>query len=200
MKKSKFFALSLLCFIIIQVPIFSSNVDDQVLINHELLNELKLMGQKDLEVRLKTINSGNFDEEMIKVDQEHLPRLKEIVDKFGWPGLQMVGEEGAECMWVLIQHCDEDVEFQKQCLSLLEEAVGKKDAPKRHLAYLKDRVLVNEGKDQIYGTQLQIINGRAILSPIEDPQNLDKRREEMDLCPIDEYFSLIREVYHLEKN
>lgn len=183
---------------VIHLPL-TAIVDHQVLINHELLNELQLMCQKDQEARFKMINSENFDEEVIKVDHEHLPALKVIVDKFGWPGFQLVGEEGAECMWLLIQHCDEDVEFQKQCLLLLEEAVGKKDVPKRHLAYLKDRVLVNAGKDQIYGTQLQIINGRARLSPVEDPQNLDKRREEMDLCSIDEYFSLIREVYHLKR-
>lgn len=32
----------------------------------------------------------------------------------------------------------------------------------RHLAYLMDRVLVNEGKPQVYGTQVQIIEGKAL--------------------------------------
>ena len=171
--------------------------------NPALLNELTLMCERDQEARLKVIDAGSLgsDEgkEIIeKIDREHLPRLKVIVDQFGWPGFWTVGAEGADKMWLLVQHCDQDVGFQKMCLKLLQKAVANGDAPKRHLAYLTDRVFVNEGKPQIYGTQAQVIEGQIVLSPVEDPDHLDQRRQAMGLSPITEYLALLKEVYHLD--
>lgn len=64
-----------------------------------------------------------------KINQEHLPRLKAIVEQFGWPGFRTVGAEGADKMWLLVQHCDQEIEFQKTCLQLLKDSVAKGDAP-----------------------------------------------------------------------
>ena len=55
--------------------------------------------------------------------------------------------------WVLAQHLDEELALQRQCLGLLEGAVADGEADAESLAYLTDRVLVNEGKPQRYGTQ-----------------------------------------------
>ncbi len=204
MKKTFPFALFLSWLVIMQASLFSLNSSCLTSLNNDLLNELKVMCEKDQEARFKVINSENLNEDVqdqiiVEVDQENLARLKNIIHQFGWPGFQLVGEEGADNMWLLIQHCDLDLEFQKLCLALLKDAVEKNDAPKRHLAYLTDRVLVNEGKAQIYGTQMQIIEGQAVANPIQEPHDLDRRREEMGLCPFTEYLSLIQEVYHLKK-
>lgn len=172
--------------------------------NPALLNELALMYEKDQEARFKVINAGNLasgeEEKTIEnIDPEHLPRLKAIVEQFGWPGFRTVGAEGADKIWLLVQHCDREIEFQKTCLQLLREAVAKGDAPKRHLAYLMDRVLVNEGKLQVYGTQAQLIEGEFLLSPIEDPDHLDQRRQTMGLSSITEYLTLLKEYYQFDK-
>lgn len=169
-----------------------------------LLEELKAMYEKDQQARFTVINSGQLGSEegqkLIEIiDQKNLPRLKEIVEQFGWPGLRLVGEEGTDKMWLLVQHCDRDLEFQKTCLQLLKEAVAKEDAPKRHLAYLMDRVLVNEGLAQLYGTQVQLIENKAIPRPIENPDQLDKRRAEMGLEPFADYLALLKQVYHLDE-
>jgi len=200
MKNRIICGLLFLCLVLMNISLLASNSA----CNDDVLNELNLMYEKDQEERFKIIDSKNLgSEEAVQIleqlDQEHLPRLKAIVHQFGWPGYQLVGEEGADKMWLLVQHCDRDLEFQKLCLLLLEEAVEKKDAPKRHLAYLVDRVLVNEGNAQIYGTQFRFADGRAVPYPIEMPHDLDKRREEMGLCPFDEYLSLTIATYHLRK-
>lgn len=157
---------------------------------------------EDQEARSKVINTGILGSEdgkkiVEEIDQKHLPCLKAIVKQFGWPGFQLIGTEGANQMWLLVQHCDSDIEFQKTCLFLLKEAADKGDASKEHVAYLTDRVLVNEGKPQIYGTQILIINGEAVPKPMEDPTHLDKRRKEMGLCPLADYLSLFKEISHL---
>jgi hypothetical protein len=170
----------------------------------QLSEELKSMYDKDQAVRWEVIHSGKLNSEegirmMEEIDRNNLPRLKAILDEYGWPGIKLVGEAGADQMWLLVQHSDHDVEFQKRALALLKGSVDKNDAPKRHLAYLTDRVLLNEGKEQIYGTQMEIVNGQVILQPVQDPDHLDQRREEIGLCPIAEYLLQLKQMYQLEK-
>jgi hypothetical protein len=48
------------------------------------------------------------------------------------------------------------------------------------LALLEDRIALDEGKKQKYGTQVKrSSNGRYHVEPIEDERNVDKRRTEM---------------------
>ncbi len=58
-----------------------------------------------------------------------------------------------------------------------------------NVALLEDRILVREGKEQIYGTQLKTNErtGKLELSPIKDEENVDKRRQAVGLPPIAEY-------------
>lgn len=191
------FSILLICVTIHQSPSFALNDQNFTSINYDLLNELKLMCQKEQEARFKVINAESSDEVVSKIDQEHLPRLNMIIEEFGWPGFQLVGEEGADYAWLLIQHCDQDIEFQKRCSILLKESVRKGDAPKRHLAYLTDRILIHEGQPQIYGTQVRIIDGQITPFSLQEPAELDKRRKGMGLGSFEEYLALIRDVYRL---
>jgi hypothetical protein len=115
------------------------------------------------------------------VDRANTARMREIVGEHGWPGHQLVGEEGAHAAWLLVQHAPP--EFQEQCLPLLEEAAALGDASPRDVAYLKDRVLLHRGEPQIYGTQYTIRDGVLALWPVQDPEGLDERRAALGLEP-----------------
>jgi hypothetical protein len=79
--------------------------------------------------------------------------LRQILAEHGWPGISLAGEDGATGAWLVAQHADPDVAFQRECLALLEAAYRRGDVPGKHLAYLTDRVRVNENRPQVYGTQ-----------------------------------------------
>lgn len=132
---------------------------------------------------------------MDSVDAANSQRVSEILDEFGWPGWSLVGEDGAEAAWVLIQHADLRPELQKRGLALLEAAVAAGDASPGDLAYLTDRVLVAEGKPQLYGTQVSVEGDGTVLprTPIHDPENVDARREEMGLSPLADYYEEMRQ-------
>jgi membrane dipeptidase len=166
-------------------------------------DELKEMFRVDQEMRTRVIAGGatpdrKLVEELLAIDDKHTSRMKEIVKEHGWPGKSLVGDEGARNAWLLVQHADRDRPFQKQCLELLREAVAKKEAAGNHLAYLMDRVLVGEGKKQIYGTQYITKDGKMQPQPIEDPDNVDKRRAEVGMGTLAEYEKRLREVYQEE--
>lgn len=110
-------------------------------------------------------------------------RLEEIVETHGWPGKTLVGEDGASAAWLLVQHSDADVAFQKRCLALME-AVPKEEVSAKNLAYLTDRVLVAEQKMQRYGTQM---GANFEVRPIEDAEHVDARRAEIGLPPLADY-------------
>ncbi len=120
---------------------------------------------------------GNAVDEYHQEQLKHTGRLKEIVRKNGWPGIRLVGSDGSESAWIGVL-ASNDAEFQKKCLSLIETAVRKVQAPKRYYAYLLDRILVREGKKQLFGTQFRIQNGKSVPYPIEDNGNVNLRRKE----------------------
>jgi hypothetical protein len=73
---------------------------------------------------------------------------------------------------------------------LLEPAVHDGDASASHLAYLTDRVRMNEGRPQLFGTQVaDITNGVASPWPIEDEEYVDQRRANAGLEPLTDYLN-----------
>jgi hypothetical protein len=119
--------------------------------------------------------------------KHHCERIKEIVEHYGWPTSETVGEDGAMAAWLLVQHHDE-IAFMKHCLPFIEKASRENQARKEDYAYLLDRVLVSEGKKQVYGSQFGL-DGKGTYGPlpITDPENIEKRRAEMEMQPFAEY-------------
>lgn len=130
----------------------------------------------------------------------HLPLLKKIISKHEWPGKSLIGEDGVTKLWTLVQHCDQDVDFQELCLRHLYSAVTRKDASKEYIAYLTDRALRNRGLEQLYGTQLRISNHQLIPCPIADEISLDERREEYGLEPFSDYLDHMARVISSSRN
>jgi hypothetical protein len=123
---------------------------------------------------------------MYELDARHTARMKAIVAQHGWPTRSLVGREGATAAWLLVQHADADSAFQRKCLELMRAAPSD-EVSASELAYLMDRVLVNEGKLQLYGTQFWLQEGKMVPRPIEDEAELDRRRAEAGLISMHEY-------------
>ncbi len=145
---------------------------------------------EDAEKQIKLIQDKLHD-----VDRKNLVRMKQIVKRFGWPGKSLVGSDGAQAAWLLVQHADADVAFQKRCLALIIAAVKQGEASPEQMAYLTDRVRVAERKKQVYGTQFHEVNGKQEPFPIENEAQLDHRRKEVGMPPMAEYRKLIDQMY-----
>lgn len=106
-------------------------------------------------------------EAMQAVDAENLPWLKQVVFERGWPGSSLVGVDGAHAMWLMVQHATDDLPFMRHCLDLLTAAVAAGEASVTDQAFLTDRVLLFEGGQQVYGTQMTRRGGKW--TPVELP-------------------------------
>jgi len=61
-----------------------------------------------------------------KVIRSNFLIIKSIAHKYGFPGYDLVGEESSNNYWMLVQHSDFDVPFQKRMLKLMKVEVDKK--------------------------------------------------------------------------
>jgi hypothetical protein len=127
---------------------------------------------------------------MSKTDSVNLKKIKFILDRYGWLGADQVGEQGNVTLFLVIQHADK--EARAKYLPMMREAVKNKKANPNDLAKLEDRVACfDQGKKQIYGTHVRRDEQtkKFYLVPLEDPENVDKRRAKLGLPPLDESLS-----------
>ncbi|WP_454045656.1 DUF6624 domain-containing protein [Chryseobacterium sp. Marseille-Q8038] len=132
-------------------------------------------------------------------DSINLLKVKKILDEKGWVGKDKVGAQANSALFLVIQHSD--LETQKKYLPMMKEAVTKGNASPGSLALLIDRIEIREGRKQIYGSQIGIIqsNNTFYVSPLIDPDNVDKRRTEVGLGPISDYLKNWNLVWDVEK-
>ncbi len=121
-----------------------------------------------------------------EIDADNTQWLKTIVNGRGWLRYSDVGVDGGNAAWLLVQHADADPAFQRLCLDLMAE-LPDDEMSKPRWALLTDRVLLAEGKNQIYGTQFGSRDGEWAPINLEDEENVDVRRAAVDLPSLAEY-------------
>jgi uncharacterized protein DUF6624 len=171
--------------------------------NPALRDELLRRRDQDQEIRNELIRSGwdHPDEalsaRMRAIDQDDEARMGEILKQYGWPGPALVGKDATFAAWLLVQHST--AEMQRLALPLVRSAYKDGELPGSCYALLLDRVLVGQGRPQVYGSQAKGFGEwkghEPELDPIEDEANVDKRRAEVGLGPLSEYIKSLKSAY-----
>jgi hypothetical protein len=132
-----------------------------------------------------------------KADSLNMIVLKKLFKEYGFLGIEEVGKQGSSNFWLMMQHCDKDPKFQEEVLSEMKKHIERKNANPSNYAYLIDRVKVNTGKPQVYGTQMKLNQDGSSYEPkpVIEPENLNKRREEVGLSTIEEYIGVMNSHY-----
>jgi tetratricopeptide (TPR) repeat protein len=135
---------------------------------------------------------------MVLKDSINLIKVMKILDERGWVGKDVVGTQANQTLFLVIQHAD--LKYQQKYLPMMREAVKKGNAKASSLALLEDRVALREGRKQIYGSQSSRnkTTNKGHISPMIDPDNVDKRRAEVGLGPMAEYAPKLGIVWDLE--
>ncbi len=150
------------------------------------------------------VPEGAAEREAFFAEKKRLMRVRgarcaAIFDEVGFPDYEMVGKEASEAFWLIVQHCDHDPVFQERVMVAMKDAVMRGQADGKNLAYLTDRVLVNTGRAQEYGTQLEYEHAEARAYPKElaRPAEVDARRAAVGLEPLGEYMNSMSELFFM---
>lgn len=161
-----------------------------------LRREILAMVREDQRLRFAAIQNKFQEKELAAqieaVDRRNTQRMKAIVDARGWPGRSLVGKDGAHAAWLLVQHADLDLPFQKRCLAAMEPQIHRGEVEPMNYAYLVDRIAVAEKRKQVYGTQF---GENRQPRPIEDEAHVDERRKAVGLETLTEYKAQMLRLY-----
>lgn len=125
----------------------------------------------------------------LQVDSTNEERLKKIIAKYGYPGPDLVGSQQGNTAWLVLQHAP--IAMQEVYFPLLDKAMQDGQLSKGNWAYLIDRMRMNRGEKQVYGSQMRLKEDKAgyELWPLEDPYHVNERRTAVGLGPIEDYIS-----------
>lgn len=167
--------------------------------NLELISELDTIFKDDQEgrelvgnIELKFgKNSNEYKELWKKIDFKdsiNQYKIKKIIDKYSFLGYDVIGH-GSEVFFFVIQHSP--LNKQLEYLPILKKAYKDNKFSGSNLAYLEDRIAIQQKKKQIYGTQLSYDVEKNIVFfdciSIKNIKKIDKLRRKRDLESIIEY-------------
>ena len=174
---------------------------------NDILNKKLSLANYDLALRkeLETIQKddqalrGQLNDPMSEVEKKqkwvkineldslNLIKIEKIFEKHGYPSKSKVGTRFSGTAFLVVQHSN--LATMKKYYKLFEDAVNKGDLEKPSFALFVDRYRMWSDEKQLYGSQVRdyLGNGKWAFHPIEDEENVNKRRAEMGLGTLEEY-------------
>ncbi|UFH31106.1 hypothetical protein LNP04_14130 [Chryseobacterium sp. C-71] len=143
------------------------------------------------EEKSKILKELNIDEKefqekqwqlVIKQDSLNMQKIEKIISQYGYPGKTLVGEPTNKAAWFVIQHSNKIGKY----LPIVKKAGKKGELPLTNVAMMEDRFLMENGKEQIYGTQghssFYEKDGKGyqtedIIWPIKNSKTVNRRRK-----------------------
>lgn len=187
-----------------EMKIESTPVVQKTKLNVELIQKLNRLLEVDQLAASNAFPPDNYSDysqekwDLFKdsIYKSHQKLISEIIDNNGYPGYNLVGEEGANIAFIIVQHSDHNPEFQRNYLELMKIEVEKGNDKASNYALLTDRSNLNNGKKQIYGTQVayNFPISQAYPKNLNDSINVNKRRRAIGLEPIELYLNRMSEI------
>lgn len=115
-------------------------------------------------------------------------RLREVLQRRPMPGVDQIGADGVDALWQTIYRDRQDRASQLRWAEAFLETQRRVPGASGHLireAMEKvDRLRLDEGRPQRYGTQFEFVDGKVALRPIESAQAAEAYRSESERMPL----------------
>ena len=154
-----------------------------------IMNRILELLEKDQENISLFKQSKRTLEEMIDLTDSISKEFLKILEKGGFPYKNKVNNDVYRAGITLALHLPpEDLRMVFIDIEHIDD--DKIEPPDK--AYFVDRIRVNNGEKQLYGTNFKKgESGEITFLPIEDETNVDKRRKAVGLCTLKEYRDFI---------
>lgn len=113
-----------------------------------------------------------------RIDSSNVVFIEKVFAKYGYPGKTLVDTPADESAWYIIQHSHKITQY----LPMMKKAAEEHELPFRLYGMMLDRELMNQGKEQIYGTQgsrQTLKDGKEdfFIWPIQNVAHVNERRK-----------------------
>jgi hypothetical protein len=169
--------------------------------NRLLAKEICRRVDAEQKVRILHVGGKAKRSEYKKIDRENSKWSQQVFKEYGYPRISLVGKLATDGIWLMVQHADHDLPFQKKALQLMIRLQRKypQEIRKKHIAYLTDRILYNEKKPLRFGLMYKTKGVEVFALPIRDAKYVNQRRKEYGITTTVESRrrALIRELKKL---
>ena len=126
------------------------------------------------------------------VDAINVTRVAALLDSMGYPKRHDYGDSAGLATFFVIQHAD--IKYQQKYLPLFEQTAKDGEIEWKNVVYMIDRVRLEKGQKQLYGTQIQplkdpitgYLTDKAVIAPIENEEKVNERRAKVGLGTIEQ--------------
>jgi VWFA-related protein len=170
-----------------------------VAFNKQLHDDLLKLWKKDHERVQDAISDRKPDNvlDRLRESRSKSPdNLCEILKQFGWPTRRLVGDDGAAAAFFLLRNTSSPT-MQAALLPVIIAATSEGEISLRDFAFYIDRLRLNAGLKQLFGTQATIRDGFLVMFPIENEALVDARRKQYQLPPLADYERTLEQNYRL---
>jgi hypothetical protein len=106
----------------------------------------------------------------------------------GWFTISKYGKAGSTAAFLIVQHSD--VSQWSRFVPVLEKLAAQGEVRGGDYGLMYDRLALNEGRPQRYGSQMTCKAGKYVPDRLEDPDRLDERRIAIGMSPYKDYLAL----------
>jgi len=164
-------------------------------------NDLKKRVQRDQDLRERvavlksktssekqTLELAKLASELRWLENENTLALKVYTEEYGWFPLSSWDWQVGRDAWIIVRNASHDQAFQRRVLATLKLLVDRQDTSLKNYAYLYDQIAAQAGVPQRWGTQGECTaQGTWEAIALEDPENLNRLRNEVSLEPFEQY-------------
>lgn len=168
-------------------PVLKKQLDSVLILDQkyrDTLTWLMTPGKSDSIPELRSLSASkamsHYWTLQNRADSANVVFVERLFKTYGYPGKTLVGEPANEAAWYVIQHSPKIDQY----LPMMKKAAESKELPFRLYAMMLDRQLMNQHKEQVYGTQATSAafkNGKKIgwyIWPIKDAAGVNERRKQ----------------------
>jgi len=106
--------------------------------------------------------------------------LKAMLPPEGWFLKSRYGQEAIQAAFDIVYHAVNDKQLQRSVLAAIEPLIAKGEIRARAYAMLYDRIAVEDGRAQRYGSVIICREHKPVLAPLEDAKHVDLWRTTLE--------------------
>ncbi len=128
-------------------------------------------------------------EEMSAIDRDNTARLIELIQDVGWPSPEHFGKATFQSAFFIVQHSGH-LRLMITALPLIEDEAQRDPSVGQEYALLYDRLQLNLGSPQRYGTQLTRRPDGTLAFENLELKGVDERRRALGMTTLEAYIAL----------